>query len=336
MKCKLFLLLILFYMSGTVLTYIEVKIKLRVNVNNEWKKYKIEKVRLSKTAYKSPVYGLEFKGIERTHSSYSAFTKYMKQDANDPSTFILPFIDIKEFMPFSDSKLFSKVYLEFSLFPMLEIDDPPRFLIYFELGKGTGLRQKIYDSIKDLPNKYRTQIGLTALELESLTHTVYFLEEMKINFEKNPDLTVEELQKEYDETHQLTEHSLRSWQLEELILNRNKYERENYYQAQRNYAQKLFYISSDKIKQKVKFHFNTIFHDLDYLQSEKKKKAEMKYYFDKYKNAEILKKEDFDLLSDVLPEEAVDYVKNLYKEGNYEKIKTYLRMYIPKDVEPDS
>ena len=323
-------------MSGTVLTYIEVKIKLRVNVNNEWKKYKMEKVRLSKTAYKSPVYGLEFKGIERTHSSYSAFTKYMKQDSNDPSTFILPFIDIKEFMPFSDSKLFSKVYLEFSLFPMLEIDDPPRFLIYFELGKGTGLRQKIYDSIKDLPNKYRTQIGLTALELESLTHTVYFLEEMKINFEKNPDLKVEELQKEYDETHQLAEHSLRSWQLEELILNRNKYERENYYQAQRNYAQKLFYISSDKIKQKVKLHFNTIFHDLDYLQSEKKKKAEMKYYFDKYKNAEILKKEDFDLLTDVLPEEAVDYVKNLYKEGNYEKMKTYLRMYTPIDVEPDS
>ena len=98
----------------------------------------------------------------------------------------------------------------------------------------------------------------------------------------------------------------------------------------------MFYISSDKIKQKVKLHFNTIFHDLDYLQSEKKKKAEMKYYFDKYKNAEILKKEDFDLLTDVLPEEAVDYVKNLYKEGNYEKMKTYLRMYTPKDVEPDS
>lgn len=128
----------------------------------------LEKVKLLKESYQKPKKGLEFTFPSNiSQDKLKEFRRYFEYSNKEHTKAIFPFVFINTIRPFQNGAgLFKQEQLSFRLSTpqKMGLDE---LTIFFPIGHGKSSREKIYNSIKDIPRQYSEKIEIVLQEFES-------------------------------------------------------------------------------------------------------------------------------------------------------------------------
>ena len=172
------ILLVLFLMSLCSTGkkgWIQVKIKVRLEYEEIWHKYKIPNAYMKKisTSGRFDDIGFYFSihFPEDKPVLKEIFETYLIQDddnqiqGEDP-IYTLPFYDIRSLLNIPTTKLYQKEYIEMNLYEK-EDEVPARFAIYFPLGDGKTLKDQMTYLLEHVPGIARSNLLTAASFIEN-------------------------------------------------------------------------------------------------------------------------------------------------------------------------
>lgn len=305
--------------------WLQVKIKIRLQYEEGWNKYKIPNAYMKQ--YPRDARGGAFNDIgiyfsirfpEDDLLVQNVFETYLVKDEDfqikgeDP-IYTLPFYDIRSVLNTPKTKLYQKEYVEMNLY---EKDDevPARFVIYFPFGEGKFLKDQMTYMLQHVPGIRRSQLLNAASFIENERQkrrqannlaSMYMDGKFREGYLDN---------KYYEYDNQYRDSIDKYKDIPKTIFHRDikediKLEIKNIKQVLLSQYQSRLDSLNDVITNRLK--------QIDQLEKSSEKKKAVKTMLEEYMNSPILQNYEFSVFEKYQPKTVVDILKDCNAERNF-------------------
>lgn len=304
--------------------YIHVKIKIRLYMEEEWIKYKINDAYMQKftSIGEFREIGVNFQIVfpENNPTVKEVFETYLvkdedKQRPNLDPVYTLPFYDVKSVLPSVETRIYQKEFVEVNLFSK-EDEVPARFVIYFQLGEGRDLKILMTNAFKMTPDLSRTFLLNGACFIDN--------ERQKIRNAKNlGSLISSGLGRSgyLDELYNVADANYKkSIELYKKKLSEYPQNEKDQVKLEIKHIRNEFLIQYKNRVEKVKNDITNRLNEINKLKKSSEKKKAVKAMLDEYMNTPTVSEEEIENLRKYLPKYIVREVQHDIYKNNYKNM----------------